>query len=232
MTVSQNGWPASADRAAIGVDVNFTVAGVSFPGGVKAGDVSVVLRAIAQHWNDHVERLQAGWCWGHNYRSILGSNTVSNHGSATAIDCNAPRHPQGIRGTLSVPQVGEVRTALALVQHVVRWGGDFGGSSVDEMHFEINADAGAVRHAADILRGSPTPSPQPSGRATIKQGSTGDAVRQLQHTLSKWYPALPALAEDGIFGAKTTDRVKYFQGRAGLVVDGIVGSRTWSALGF
>ena len=38
MATSYNGWPASSDKASIGV-----VASDVFPGGAKAGDVTIVL---------------------------------------------------------------------------------------------------------------------------------------------------------------------------------------------
>jgi peptidoglycan hydrolase-like protein with peptidoglycan-binding domain len=57
-------------------------------------------------------------------------------------------------------------------------------------------------------------------------------VRELQMVLNRWYPGLTPLAEDGDCGPRTADRVRYFQQRAGLTVDGIVGPRTWAGLGF
>jgi peptidoglycan hydrolase-like protein with peptidoglycan-binding domain len=63
-------------------------------------------------------------------------------------------------------------------------------------------------------------------------GDQGDDVKSLQATLNKWYPSLTRLVEDGDFGAKTDERVRYFQTKAKLEVDGIVGSATWSALGY
>ena len=35
---------------------------------------------------------------------------------------------------------------------------------------------------------------------------------------------------DGIFGPKTEERVRNFQGNEGLAVDGVVGTDTWTAL--
>jgi len=78
----------------------------------------------------------------------------------------------------------------------------------------------------------PTAPPTPSGRPILQQGSTGDAVRTLQVTLNRWYPNLPRLAEDGVYGPATRRRVVYFQERAGLATDGVVGPKTWAGLGF
>lgn len=85
-----------------------------------------------------------------------------------------------------------------------------------------------------FLTGSPTPAPQPttSSHPTIQQGSKGDVVRRLQAALNRWYPGLARLTEDGDFGKMTKARVIYFQGRAGLAQDGIVGPKTWAAVGF
>lgn len=65
--------------------------------------------------------------------------------------------------------------------------------------------------------------------AVLKQGSSGDLVKQVQTKLIKWgYMSGKA---DGIFGAKTKAGVMYFQRKNGLTADGIVGTRTAQALG-
>jgi peptidoglycan hydrolase-like protein with peptidoglycan-binding domain len=62
----------------------------------------------------------------------------------------------------------------------------------------------------------------------IQQGSTGQGVVALQHSL-RFVFGFP-IAVDGIFGPQTRNAVKTFQFHHGLVVDGIVGTRTWNAI--
>ncbi len=62
----------------------------------------------------------------------------------------------------------------------------------------------------------------------LRRGSRGNYVRYLQQLLlSKLYD--PG-SIDGVFGSLTQNAVLAFQRENGLVVDGIVGSRTWSSL--
>ncbi len=65
--------------------------------------------------------------------------------------------------------------------------------------------------------------------ATYRQGSTGATVKTIQRKLKNWGYYTGSV--DGIFGAKTTAAVKYFQRKNGLTADGIVGSKTLKALG-
>ena len=65
--------------------------------------------------------------------------------------------------------------------------------------------------------------------AALREGDRGESVRKVQQKLSSW--GYLSGGVDGIFGPKTTSAVKYFQRKNGLVVDGIVGSKTLAALG-
>jgi len=83
------------------------------------------------------------------------------------------------------------------------------------MHLMI--DYGKVDAPAQTTSTSmPTGAPRP----TLKKGSKGDEVRELQ-TL---------LYADGSFGAETEGKVKEFQKLNNLAQDGVVGPRTWAAL--
>ena len=65
----------------------------------------------------------------------------------------------------------------------------------------------------------------------LRQGSQGLQVKTLQYLLRSardlWQQVVVA---DGIFGPKTEEIVRAYQGLVGLTVDGIVGPLTWSSL--
>lgn len=61
----------------------------------------------------------------------------------------------------------------------------------------------------------------------LKNGAKGAAVTTMQHLLKG---KKQSLSVDGSFGPETLAKVKAFQKSAGLVVDGVVGPRTWLAL--
>lgn len=70
--------------------------------------------------------------------------------------------------------------------------------------------------------------------ALLKDGSKGDAVRNVQEELNKLgYVGGDGkpLTEDGKFGRNTQDAVRAFQRDNGLGVDGIVGAKTLGAIG-
>ena len=62
---------------------------------------------------------------------------------------------------------------------------------------------------------------------TLREGSRGLYVEELQEMLDKRGYTLKV---DGIFGSKTLEAVEAFQADNGLVVDGVVGSKTWGKL--
>lgn len=67
----------------------------------------------------------------------------------------------------------------------------------------------------------------------LRQGSSGPDVITLQYLLdiiSEYYPEIPSLAQDGIFGSGTRQSVIAFQRTMGLNADGVVGPLTWKAL--
>jgi uncharacterized protein (TIGR02594 family) len=67
--------------------------------------------------------------------------------------------------------------------------------------------------------------------ANLRQGDRGTEVTKLQLLLDSHLIPSPHLKPDGIFGHRTEDAVVRFQKLKNLAADGIVGSKTWAALG-
>lgn len=80
---------------------------------------------------------------------------------------------------------------------------------------------------AAILAGAAPPLLIPAtdgkDRGTLRRGATGEIVKNVQAKLQ----LAPA---DGIFGSHTEAAVREFQRKQGLVADGIIGPKSWTAL--
>lgn len=87
-----------------------------------------------------------------------------------------------------------------------------------------------VTAPSDISKGEITilPGTQPSAYPTVKYGSEGEAVEQLQTRLKELGYFSGTVG--GNFGTITRTAVMAFQAAAALSADGIVGSDTWAAL--
>ena len=64
-------------------------------------------------------------------------------------------------------------------------------------------------------------------KPTLRRGSSGDAVRELQELLNQNGAALTV---DGKFGAATYEALVGYQASHGLVPDGVCGAATWDSL--
>ena len=79
---------------------------------------------------------------------------------------------------------------------------------------------------AQIVSGVPVSFPG----TTLEIGSQGTTVRTIQNQLnaiSNSYPAIPKVAEDGIYGPATAEAVRTFQKIFGLPQTGVVDFKTW-----
>jgi hypothetical protein len=151
--VSANGWPVKPPVSQRYIPGSGTGKKLTLVDG-PAGDL---LNHVAGQLSQRVESVDRDGPkgiddWGYNYRTIEGKKTLSNHASGTAFDFNADLHPDGHRGTFTPAQVSEIRTILGEVDNVVKWGGDFRGSDVDEMHFEIRGTPAEVSRVWDRIR--------------------------------------------------------------------------------
>ena len=179
MVSSYNGWTASRDPDELDIDDDFTAAGRKFPGGVKRGPVSVVLRHVVEQFDKRVEevdRYDPGDEWGYVYKQSANSaNLVSCHSSGTAVDINATAHPNGTPAakTFTADQIKAIKAILAELDGVVRWLGE--ARTPDPMHFEIAGDEQDVaRVAGRLLAAEVQPLPEeddmpPAPSAVIDQ---------------------------------------------------------------
>jgi hypothetical protein len=94
------------------------------------------------------------------------------------------------------------------------------------LHLSVVADARALSRIPWRLPGLTTV----TGSPVLRRGSRGPLVAELQRVLNAWYPLELHLAEDEVFGPSTEKAVKLLQERAGLLADGVVGTRTRAVL--
>jgi len=151
---SQNGWPAYATTEYY---ARFTAAGQGW--WAANADVAVVFTEFIGRFVREVEPISGKVLddWSYANRLVRGSTSVvSNHGSATAIDLNALKHPRGVPNTFSPAEqrtMHRIRDAITddAGRPVLRLGMDY-TSTVDDMHVEIDANAARVRQAANKIR--------------------------------------------------------------------------------
>lgn len=168
--------------------------------------------------------LRHGECWGFANRAIRGTNRPSNHSWGLAVDLNAPANPMSDRLITDMPP-----SMVSLWKSKqFRWGGDYTGRK-DAMHYEfMGTPDDARRIAAELGATAPAPAPAGASGPLLRRGAKGDAVRRLQQRL---VASGARLAVDGDFGPGTEKAVRAFQSARGLQADGVVGPRTWAALG-
>ena len=240
MPKSYNGWPASKDKAAIGIDGNAVVRGTSikFPPGLKGGDVAFVLGYVAGELHRRVEPASSP-LWGYYYKQSANSaSLISCHASGTAFDWNAPKHPNGKRGTFTPKQVATIKAIMAEVHGAVVWRGDVSGA-IDEMHFEIaKITATVLKQKANQLRqdlvaaqnkaGTKPSAPPAWWTKDLFRGSNDDrAVRVARHNL---HLELDGVNDDD-WDVEIERAVRTLQKKAGLPVNGKIDAATAKAIG-
>ena len=105
-----------------------------------------------------------------------------------------------------------------------RWASDPRyGTTILAVHGRLTRHAGTPAPMAPAAAGSTEP-PFPG---SVRAGSQGAAVRQVQQRLSDRGWRVPV---NGVFDGPTDTVVRKFQSEKGLVADGWVGPNTWTAL--
>lgn len=154
--VSQNGWPViTPEDMAAGALRYWVIPGkardITFP--LLPGAPGFVLAHWCLYFDREIEDLEAsvGDDHGWSHRAIGGTDEWSNHASATAVDLNALKHPQGVRGTFTTTQQYKILDALdRRYRAVIRPGLTF-RTTADDMHFELATGLILVRELAATL---------------------------------------------------------------------------------
>ncbi|WP_025157268.1 peptidoglycan-binding protein [Leifsonia aquatica] len=164
---------------------------------------------------DNVQGKSSGESWHWVRTVIVGSTITPGYGAGVQTKLNAKGYKLAVDDKIGATTVAALRDFQSK-----------NGLTVDGLF-------GPKSEAA--LGGAPAvanPAPTASGRPQIKKGSKGQDVKDLQTRLKTVYPLYAGnLVLDGDFGSNTDAAVREFQRRAGLYVDGIVGDKTWKALG-
>lgn len=99
------------------------------------------------------------------------------------------------------------------------------GRSTWEKLFEVSAAINEGEEPGEEM-------PQYPG-TLLQVGSRGNAVLLMQVRLKEisiYYPQIPDIAADGIFGSATQEAVIAFQNLMGISADGIIGQQTWQLI--
>lgn len=239
MIASQNGWSANrrdlvSPRYVPGTRVRLVVRNGA------AGDLLLEVAALFDLLVQDID--QTADDWGYAERPIRGSTVVSNHASGTAIDLNAPAHPQGVavRKTFTPKQISAVSALLARYHGLIVWGGTWDLPDTDGMHFE--GAKGSTPEQVTALAATlaqhpapPPPPPPPAGGPDLTgaglelrgaQGAQGPRVHDWQQWLAAYYPAYRhacgELVADGVWGPVTTKWNREFAQRSGITsADGL-----------
>jgi D-alanyl-D-alanine carboxypeptidase/Putative peptidoglycan binding domain len=237
--------------------VPFTYAGLSFPQGVHplVSEVfTVALNRLVSAWlvmPPASEGLGAGM-WGQEDREVTGGGPRSFHEYGLAIDVCAPQNPYGVSDPPASPRRLPDNTSSLVEPLGLLWGGSpRWGSHRDRMHIENHNSPAELRALyAKWDQGAPHPVPGPTvpsqpGRghfplpAGYYYGPLNGPVESISGFPASDRTYRPGLelaqsrlgvAADGFYGPITAAAVRRFQGKHHLVVDGLIGPKTWASL--
>lgn len=144
---------------------------------------------------------------------FTGDETTHNHVGVLVTDTCVCEAKGTASGVVHTPLSNKKWTYWGLLNCV-----DYGETTATEKPTATSSTSGKVTKPTSTVT---------SGYSTLRRGMKGELVRTLQTILAKDGSTLEI---DGIFGIGTQSAVKSFQKRHGLVVDGIVGPKTWAEL--
>lgn len=153
-----------------------------------------------------------------------GNQTLKNQQNWLNVSRNEKLKVDGITGPATV-------AAIKRYQEFLKKGYGYRGA-VDGKWGSGTQSAHSLYYSKWQAAHNPKPAqPSKTKRPTVRRGSRGKDVLDLQKILNKNYGAYSKLKPDAVFGPGVEATVKEFQRRVGLKADGVVGSQTWAKLG-
>lgn len=212
MTLSENGWTAYPDTRTFTRETA-NCRGGDFPFWAANKDVAVVFEEFIERWDREVEEVVGPVLddWSYANRLVRGQKpggTVSNHGSATAIDINALKYPLGTEHMSETKKAAARKIRREITDNngrpVLRLGMDYSGRK-DQMHLEIAPgvtarqvaeaagkilkqeeemalDKSDINKIADAVVNHPIPNLNPAGSPTSPASTLGGSVVDLERT--------------------------------------------------
>jgi hypothetical protein len=184
--------------------------------------------AISDNFAAHVRR--GSGLPGTDWKTPIGEPIVASQGGIVTRAGSTPlangkniriHHPDGTTSYyLHLSEIWVTNGQTVAQGNVIGKSGNTGKTTGPHLHFSIANAAGQLLDPETVIVGGSQPSVT---RRTIKLGSRGADVLYLQQRLG--------ILADGIFGPGTRRAVIAYQKSRLLAADGIVGPRTWGALG-
>lgn len=175
-------------------------------------ELIAVLEKIRTHFKKPFTVL-SGYRTG-NYNRTIGGAANSQHVKGTAAD-------------IEIPQV-EPLLVCRFAEGLMPTYGGIGHYAGRFSHIDVRPTRARWQQEKPGM-----PNEMVSGfwPATLRKGDKGADVRFLQQRLIAIGVALPRLSDDAYFSAEIEVATKAFQKASGLAADGVVGPKTWAALG-
>ena len=156
---------------------------------------------------------------------IYGRNTYENIDVLVdAVFANYLSRP-GVRQPILTSYCdGQRVTCGGLSQWGSKYLGDEGYTAIEILRYYYGNDM--YINTAEIISGVPSSYPGYS----LGIGASGEKVRQLQNQLNRIarnYPAIPTVTADGIYGPRTAEAIRTFQGVFNLPQTGVTDYATW-----
>jgi hypothetical protein len=179
-----------------------------------------------------VEEIGLYWPHSSHYQwteNIKPGGDFNAYGTRDTLDRNKSaflfNYGERTNGEMGMVHVGAYDAATGTILQA----GGYGSPGVSDKPYNSGwfSHWATLKVADELIDAPETPQDKPT--STLRIGSQGDLVRELQYLLNA--DVLDAnLKVDGKFGPLTEGAVMKYQSQYGLKVDGIVGPQTWKSL--